>query len=113
MNQLNLVAVPNGVFSLEEILETSAMKELIKDIKSIEDEETTKVKVFLFAYQFSDTIAQMEFQGFDKSQVNMENLKESIKVTIELSYEIIMKTFSNHERKKIRELFIKKPVACQ
>lgn len=113
MNQLNLVAVPNGIFSLEEILETHSMKEFIQEIKSIEDEETTKVKVFLVAYQISDTLAQMKLQGFDKSQVNMDNLKESIKVTVELGYEMIMKTFSNHERKKLRELFSKNSTACQ
>jgi len=100
MTQLNLIAVPNGVFSLEEILETPAMKEFINDIKSIEDAETTKIKIILVAYQISDTLAQMKLQGFDKAQVNMHNLKESIKVTIELGYETIMKTFSNHERKK-------------
>jgi hypothetical protein len=113
MNQLNLVAVPNGVFSLEEILETPAMKEFINDIKSIDDAETNKIKVFLVVYQISDTLAQMKLQGFDNSQVNMDNLKESIKVTIELGYEIIMKTFSNHERKKLRELFSKNSAACQ
>lgn len=113
MNQLNLVEVPNGIFSLEEILETRSIKEFIQEIKSIEDEETTKVKVFLVAYQISDTLSQMKLQGFDRSQVNMDNLNESIKVTIELGYEMIMKTFSNHERKKLRELFSKNSAACQ
>lgn len=105
MNQLNLVAVPNGIFSLEEILETRSMKEFIQEVKSFDDEETNKIKVFLVAYQISDILSQMKLQGIDKSQVNMDNLKESIKVTTELGYEIIMKTFSNHERKQIRELF--------
>ncbi|PUE62890.1 hypothetical protein B9Z45_02155 [Limnohabitans sp. 2KL-17] len=107
MNQLNLVAVPNGVFGLDEILKTGPMKKFVEEIKSVEDAETNKIKVFLVAYQISDTLAQMKLQGFDKSQVNMNNLKESIKVTIELGYEMIMKTFSNHERKTIRELFRK------
>jgi hypothetical protein len=109
MNKLNLVAVPNGVFSLEEILKTHSMKEFIKEIQSVEDEETTKIKVFLVAYQISDTLAQMKFQGFDKSQVNMENFKESMKITIEVCYEIIMKTFTNHERKMLHELVRKAP----
>ena len=65
------------------------MKEFIQEIKSIEDEETTKVKVFLVAYQISDTLAQMKLQGFDKSQVNMDNLKESIKMTIEFGYDVV------------------------
>jgi hypothetical protein len=113
MTQLNLIAVPNGVFSLEEILETPAMKEFVKDIKDIEDAETTKIKIILVAYQITDTLAQMKLQGFDKSQVSMDNLKESIKVTIELGYEMIMKTFSNHERKKLRELVRKNSASCQ
>lgn len=109
MNQLNLVAVPNGVFGLEEILKTGPMKKFIEEIKSVEDAETNKIKVFLVAYQISDTLAQMELQGFDKAQVSMANLKESMKITIEVGYEAIMKTFSNHERKKLHELFRKAP----
>jgi len=34
-------------------------------------------------------------------------------MTIEYGYETIMKTFSNHERKQIRELFSKNSAACQ
>jgi hypothetical protein len=113
MNQLNLIAVPNGVYSLEEILKTRSMKEFIQEVKSFDDEEANKIKVFLVAYQISDILVQMKLQGIDKSQVNMDNLKESMKMTVEYGYETIMKTFSNHERKQIRELFSKNSATCQ
>jgi hypothetical protein len=109
MNQLNLIAIPNGVFTLEEALEDTLVKKSLKEIQAADATETDKIQSFLFVYQMIDTLAQMHFQGFDLDQVNENALKKSMKDFIELGYESVMKTFTNHQRKQIRELVKKAP----
>ena len=104
MNQLNLIAVPNGAFTLKEALQDPLIKKLVKHIQSTEDTTTVKIKSFLAVYQMIDTLAQMRTQGMDMRQVNYAGLKESMKIAIELGYDTIMKTFTNHERKMLHEL---------
>lgn len=109
MNQLNLVAVPNGVFSLEQALDDTLIKKAVKQLQSAEASTTAKIKTFLIYYQMIDTLAQMHMQGFDLNQVNEAGLKESMKYAIDTGYESIMKTFTNHQRKKLHALFEKAP----
>lgn len=104
MNQINLIAVPNGVFSLEDILELPFINEFIQKLKSIDDPEPIKVKAFLAAYQLADTLSQLDAQGFDIKQIDMENMKKFMCATIDDCYESFMKTFTNNERKIIHEL---------
>ena len=59
MNQLNLIAVPNGVFTLEEALEDTLIKKLLQQLQATEVTETDKIKAFLTLYQMIDTLAQL------------------------------------------------------
>ncbi|WP_374510443.1 hypothetical protein [Niveibacterium sp.] len=109
MNKLNLVAVPNGVFSLEEALDDSLIKEAVKLLQSAEVSTTAKIKTFLIYYQMLDTLAQLHMQGFDLNEVNEAGLKESMKYAIDVGYDSIIKTFPKHQRKKLNELFKQAP----
>ena len=109
MNQLNLIAVPNGVFSLEKALDDTLIKKVVQLLQSAEASITAKIKTFLIYYQMIDTLAQMHMQGFDMNDVNQAGLQKSMKDAIDLGYDSIMKTFTNHERKKLHALFQEAP----
>jgi hypothetical protein len=109
MNQLNLIAVPNGAFTLEQALEDTLIKKAIKQLQAVEASTTAKIKTFLIYYQTIDTLAQMHVQGFDLNQVDEAGLKKSMKDAIDIGYDSIMKTFTNHERKKLHALFQQAP----
>lgn len=104
MNQLNLIAVPNGVFTLEEALEDTLIKKVIQKLQSEEATTTAKIKTFLTIYQMIDTLAQLHLKGFDMKQVNQAGFESNMRYTIEVGYDSIMKTFTNHERKKLHDL---------
>jgi hypothetical protein len=109
MNQLNLIAVPNGVFTLEEALEDTLIKMLLQQLQAAEVTETDKIKAFLTLYQMIDTLAQLHLKGFDMKQVNQAGLEQNMKYVVDVGYDSIMKTFTNHQRKQIRELVNKAP----
>lgn len=109
MNHLNLIAVPNGVFTLEQALDDTLIKKIVQRLQSEDHSTTAKIKTFLIYYQMIDTLAQMHMQGFDLKQVNEAGLKQSMKDAIDLGYDSIMKTFTNHERKKLHSLFQEAP----
>ena len=109
MNQLNLIAVPNGVFTLEEALEDTLIKKLLQQLQATEVTETDKIKAFLTLYQMIDTLAQLHLKGFDMKQVNQAGLEKNMKYVIDTGYDSIMKTFTNHQRKQIRQLVMKSP----
>lgn len=109
MNQLNLIAVPNGVFSLEQALDDTLIKKIVQKLQSAEASTTAKIKTFLIYYQMIDTLAQMHMQGFDMKQVNQVGLEKSMRDAIDLGYDSIMKTFTNYERKKLHSLFLEAP----
>ena len=44
MNQLNLIAVPNGAFTLEEALQDSTVQQAVQMIKPIEGTTASKIK---------------------------------------------------------------------
>lgn len=108
MKNLHLVAVPNGVFSLDQALASEPIQEAIGLLQNMEAPEKAKIKTLLSLYQMVDTLAQLDNQGFDLHTLNMDSLRESMKSAIDLGYDSIMKTFTEHERKKLREL-VKKP----
>lgn len=112
MKQLNLIAVPNGTFTLDQIIASDFMKETIHELHSHEAPEDAKIKTFLAMYQMIDTLAQIHSQGFDLKDVNMDGLRKNMKTTIDLGYDSIMNTFTHQEQKKIREL-VKKPTTTQ
>jgi hypothetical protein len=105
VKQLNLTAVPNGALTLEEALQNPILKTLVQQVQSAEGSEVSKIKTFLSVYQMIDALAQMRMQGMDMSQVNYEGLKDSMIMSIEVAYDSIMRTFNNHERKKLHEMF--------
>ena len=109
MNQLNLIAVPNGVFTLEEALEDTLIKMLLQQLQAAEVTETDKIKAFLTLYQMIDTLAQLHLKGFDMKQVNQAGLEQNMKYVVDVGYDSIMKTFTNHQRKQIRQLVMKSP----
>ena len=109
MNQLNLIAVPNGVFTLEEALEDTLIKKLLQQLQATEVTETDKIKAFLTLYQMIDTLAQLHLKGFDMNDVNQAGLEKNMKEFIELGYDSVMKTFTNHQRKQIRQLVMQAP----
>lgn len=104
MKQLNLIAVPNGAFTLDQVLEDTLIKQAIKQLQDQNAPTTAKVKAFLAYYQMIDTLAQMHVQGLDISGVNETALKESMKYTIDVCYDSIMNSFSKQQRQKIRDL---------
>ena len=109
MNQLNLIAVPNGFYTLEEALQEPTIKQAVQKIQSIEGTTTGKIKAFLTVYQMIDALDQMRQQGMDLNQLNREVFKDSMAATVHLSYDLIMKSFTNHERKMLQELVVKAP----
>ena len=110
MNQLNLIAIPNGFYTLEEALNDPLIQETTQKIRSFKGTTTTdNIKAFLTVYQMSDALHQMTEQGIDKNQLNFEVFRDSMKATIHLGYDSIMKSFTNHERKMLQELFAKAP----
>ncbi len=111
MKQLNLIAVPNGAFTLEEAIKEPILQEAIQKIKCFKGTTTTEnIKAFLAAYQIIDTLTQMRNQGMDLSQLNGQEFKASMTMAIEVGYDSIMKTFTNHERKMLHELVRKASV---
>ena len=109
MNQLNLIAIPNGVFTLEEALEDPTIKQAAQMLKPLEGTTTGKIKAFLTVYQMIDALDQMTEQGIDLDLLNREVFKDSMTATVHLSYDLIMKSFTNHERKMLQELVVKAP----
>ena len=109
MDQLHLIAVPNGFYSLEEALQEPTIKQAVQKIQSIEGTTTGKIKAFLTVYQMIDALDQMRQQGMDLNQLNREVFKDSMTATVHLSYDLIMKSFTNHERKMLQELVAKAP----
>ena len=109
MNQLNLIAAPNGFYTLEEALQDPTIKQAVQKIQSIEGTTTGKIKAFLTVYQMIDALDQMRQQGMDLNQLNREVFKDSMTATVHLSYDLIMKSFTNHERKMLQELVAKAP----
>lgn len=109
MNQLNLIAVPNGFYTLEEALQDPTIKQAAQMLKPLEGTTTGKIKAFLTVYQMIDALAQLHLKGFDMNQVNQAGLEKNMKYVIDTGYDSIMKTFTNHQRKQIRELFKKAP----
>ena len=109
MNQLNLIAVPNGFYSLEEALQDSTVQQAVQMIKPIEGTTASKIKAFLAIYQMIDALAQMRQQDIDMSQLHYENFRNSMTMVIDLGYDSIMKSFTNHERKMLQELVAKAP----
>jgi hypothetical protein len=109
MKQLNLIAVPNGAFTLEEALQDSTVQQAVQMIKPIEGTTTSKIKAFLSVYQMIDALSQMRQQDIDMSQLHYENFRNSMTMVINVSYDSIMKSFSNHERKMLQELVAKDP----
>lgn len=107
MNQLNLIAVPNGAFTLEEALQNVFINESVTKIASFGGTTTGKIKAFLTVYQMIDALHQMIEQGMDLSLLNYEVFRDSMKATVHLSYDSIMKSFTNHERKMLQELVAK------
>ena len=108
MNQLNLIAVPNGAFTLEEALQDSTVQQAVQMIKPIEGTTASKIKAFLAIYQMIDALAQMRQQDIDMSQLHYENFRNSMTM-VNVSYDSIMKSFTNHERKMLQELVAKAP----
>lgn len=109
MNQLNLIAVPNGFYTLEEALQDPTIKQAAQMLKPLESTTTGKIKAFLTVYQMIDALDQMRQQGMDLNQLNREVFKDSMAATVHLSYDLIMKSFTNHERKMLQELVAKAP----
>ena len=109
MNQLNLIAVPNGFYSLEEALQDSTVQQAIQMIKTIEGTTTSKIKAFLAIYQMIDALSQMRQQDIDMSQLHYENFRNSMTMVVNVSFDLIMKSFTNHERKMLQELIVKAP----
>lgn len=109
MNQLNLIAVPNGFYTLEEALQDPTIKQAAQMLKPLEGTTKGKIKAFLIVYQMIDALDQMRQQGMDLNQLNREVFKDSMAATVHLSYDLIMKSFTNHERKMLQELVAKAP----
>ena len=109
MNQLNIIAVPNGFYTLEEALQDSTVQQAVQMIKPIEGTTASKIKAFLAIYQMIDALAQMRQQDIDMSQLHYENFRNSMTMVINVSYDSIMKSFTNHERKMLQELVAKAP----
>ena len=109
MKQLNLIAVPNGFYTLEEALQDSTVQQAVQMIKPIEGTTESKIKAFLAIYQMIDALAQMRQQDIDMSQLHYENFRNSMTMVINVSYDSIMKSFTNHERKMLQELVAKAP----
>ena len=104
MKQLNLIAIPNGAFTLDRVLQNILIQESIQKIQKLQATKTAKIKEFLTYYQIMDTLAQMQMQGLDISSVNEPALVESMKYTVEVCYDSIMKSFTNQERKQLHDL---------
>ena len=107
MNQLNIIAVPNGFYSLEEALQEPTIKQVVQKIQSIEGTTTSKIKAFLTVYQMIDALDQMTEQGIDLDLLNREVFRDSMTATVNISYDSIIKSFTNHERKMLQELVTK------
>lgn len=109
MDQLNLIAVPNGFYSLEEALQEPTIQQAVQMIEPTEGTTTSKIKAFLTVYQMIDALDQMRQQGMDLDQLNREVFRDSMTATVHLSYDLIMKSFTNHERKMLHGLFRNTP----
>ena len=109
MNQLNLIAVPNGFYTLEEALQDPTIKQAAQMLKPLEGTTTGKIKAFLTVYQMIDALAQMRQQDIDMSQLHYENFRNSMTMVVNVSFDSIMKSFTNHERKMLQELVAKAP----
>jgi hypothetical protein len=109
MDQLHLISVPNGFYSLDEALQEPTIQRAVQMIKPTEGTTTSKIKAFLTVYQMIDALNQMRQQGMDLDQLNREVFRDSMAGTVHLSYDLIMKSFTNHERKMLQELVAKAP----
>jgi hypothetical protein len=109
MDQLNLIAVPNGFYSLEEALQEPTIQQAAQKIQSFEGTTTSKIKAFLTVYQMIDALDQMRQQGMGLNQLNREVFRDSMAVTVHNAYDLIMKSFTNHERKMLHGMFRNNP----
>ena len=109
MDQLHIIAIPNGFYSLEEALQEPTIKQAVQKIQSIDGTSTGKIKAFLTVYQMIDALDQMRQQGMDLDFLNREVFRDSMTATVHHTYDLIMKSFTNHERKMLQELVVKAP----
>ena len=109
MNQINLIAVPNGFYTLEEALQDPTIKQAAQMLKPLEGTTTGKIKAFLTVYQMIDALDQMTEQGIDLDLLNRDVFRDSMTATVHHTYDLIMKSFTNHERKMLQELVAKAP----
>ena len=107
MQQLHLIAIPNGTFTLEEALQDSTIQQAAKNIQSLEGPTTSKIKALLTVYQMIDALHQMREQGIDTHQLNFEVFRDSMKATINLGYDSIMNNFNKKQKKILQELIEK------
>lgn len=104
MNKITIIAVPNGLFTFDEILDFPAFHAAISEInkqKNLSHKE--KLKKLLTCYQMIDTLGQLKIQGLD--DFDLERIADASSVAIDVGFEKIMGTFSKEEQAKLRAFF--------
>ncbi len=105
MNQNNIFAIPNGIYSLQQILAEPATKQVIQSLKSGPLSKTRKVRVFLAFYQTYDAVAQLAYQGHEFASMNPLEITATASVAVENGIDKIMKEFTDEDRILLDSLF--------
>jgi hypothetical protein len=102
---IDIIAVPNGAFSLQDFLDLPTSSEIVESLKDKPFTKSMKTKVFLKIYQTFDLVAQFEQQGFETSTINPLEVAGIAHEAIEQAWEVILETFSDEDRALLNSLF--------
>lgn len=103
---IDIIAVPNGVFSLQEFIDSPGTSEIIETLKGKSLTKHMKMKVFLKLYQTYDLVAQFGQQGFETSTINPLQVAAIAHEAVEEAFEVILDTFSDEDRSLIDSIFV-------
>ena len=99
------IAVPNGVFTLKEVLAAPTTKLIIETLQKETRAHVRKLRIFLSFYQTFDMVAQLQNQSVDPETVDVEEIATAAALLIEQGFDTIMETFSEGERAFLNSLF--------
>lgn len=100
------IAVPNGIFPLQEVLAAPTTKSFLKKLCASSCSKIDKLKFFLSYYQTFDMVAQLQDQGVDPATVDVEEVSMAASILIQKGFDKLIETFEPEDHALLDSLFI-------
>ena len=104
MSNINIIAVPNGFFTLDDALEAPPIQQAIIQIRQEHRlDQEGKLKSLLSFYQTVDTLAQLKAQNFE--DVEFSHVAQASVFAVNAAFEKIMASFGEQGQARLYALF--------